>query len=159
MWEVLKAVLVSCAGGLARMLNQKDKRVLTMVMLLTQFTEEFTFTKRIPTQLWSYILSIFVLIAATVFTEGLSVNGVMQAVFNAVVVSIAANGGYGILQKVKESVQKQWFITCLFLHFSGCPLENAEKVIILKKTKVNHCLPACALRRRAFFSMYSPRLF
>jgi len=79
---------------------------LAMVMMLTQFTKEFAFTKRIPTQLWSYILSIFVLIAATVFTEGLSVNGVMQAVFNAVVVSIAANGGYGILQKVKESVQK-----------------------------------------------------
>ena len=43
MWEVLKAVLVSCAGGLARMLNQKDKRVLTMFRLAAQlFVAGFT---------------------------------------------------------------------------------------------------------------------
>ncbi|MDR1061820.1 MAG: hypothetical protein LBL83_11590 [Clostridiales bacterium] len=73
---------------------------LAMVLVLTQFTKELSFIKKIPTQLWSYILSFVVLILANVFTNGLTLDIAAQTVFNAVIVSIAANGGHGVLQKV-----------------------------------------------------------
>jgi len=42
-WEVLTAIIVSCAGGLASMLNQKDKRVLKLFRIFAQlFVAGFT---------------------------------------------------------------------------------------------------------------------
>jgi len=76
---------------------------LTMVMLLTQFTKGLSFLKKVPTQLWSYILAFVVLILANTFTTGVTIDIAMQTVFNAVVVSMAANGGYGVLQKIHGS--------------------------------------------------------
>lgn len=72
---------------------------LAMVLVLTQFTKDFSVTKKLPTQIWSYILAFTILIIAHAFTDGLTVNLVFQTVFNAVIVSIAANGGYHAIQR------------------------------------------------------------
>ena len=77
-----------------------------MVMVLTQFTKGLPLVSKIPTQLWSYVLSFVVLMLANAFTLGLTIDIAMQTVFNAVVVSIAANGGFGVIQKVKDSALK-----------------------------------------------------
>ena len=45
---------------------------LAMVLVLTQLTKEIT--KKIPTQLWSYIMSFGVLLTATYFTGALTVE-------------------------------------------------------------------------------------
>lgn len=73
---------------------------LAMVLSITQFTKELSVIKKIPTQLWSYILSFIVLILANIFTNGLTLDIVAQTIFNAVVVSIAANGGYSAIAKI-----------------------------------------------------------
>jgi uncharacterized membrane protein len=80
---------------------------LAMVLVLTQFTKELAFTKKIPTQIWSYILSFVVLTLANAFTNGLTLDIVAQTVFNAVIISIAANGGFGLIQKVTGKAPKQ----------------------------------------------------
>ncbi len=72
---------------------------LAMVMLLTQFSKDLPFTRRIPTQIWSYILAFAVLTASLAFTAGLSASAVGETVFNAVVVSLAANGGHSVLTR------------------------------------------------------------
>jgi O-antigen ligase len=72
---------------------------LAMVMLLTQFTKDLPFTRRIPTQIWSYILAFIVLTASHVFTSGINPAAVGETLFNAVVVSLAANGGQSVLTR------------------------------------------------------------
>ena len=79
---------------------------LAMVLILTQFTKELCFIKQIPTQIWSYILAFIVLILANLFTGGLTLDIVMQTLLNAVIVSIASNGGYSGLQKVTGKTVK-----------------------------------------------------
>ena len=75
---------------------------LAMVLVLTQFTKDLSFTKKIPTQIWSYILAFTVLILANMFTIGLTFDIVAQVIFNAVVVSIAANGGFSAFQRITK---------------------------------------------------------
>ncbi|GHU57250.1 hypothetical protein FACS1894132_14870 [Clostridia bacterium] len=77
---------------------------LAMVILLTQFTKDLQFIKKIPTQIWSYILSFVVLIFAIAFTSGLTFNSVVQTLFNAVIVSIAANGGFNAFQRATKNM-------------------------------------------------------
>ena len=69
------------------------------VGILTQVTKGIKFVEYIPTQLWSYILSLIVLVLAQVFGAGISVQGAVLAVFNAAVVSLAANGGYEAINR------------------------------------------------------------
>lgn len=69
------------------------------VGILTQVTKGIKFVNEIPTQLLSYVLSLIVLILAQVFGAGISAQSVVLAVFNAAVVSLAANGGYEALNR------------------------------------------------------------
>lgn len=73
---------------------------LLMVSLITQFVKGLSFTKNIPTQVVSYILALIVLIPATFFTSGLTVNNLLLTLFNAIVVSLAANGGFSAAVKI-----------------------------------------------------------
>ncbi len=73
---------------------------LAMVMVLTQFTKELPFTKNIPTQYWSYILAFVVLVVANAFTGGLTLDVLAQTVFNSVIVSLSANGGFNLAQRI-----------------------------------------------------------
>ena len=65
------------------------------VAILTQLTKSIPGIAKIPTQIWSYLLSAVVLVLALVFGETeVTANGVVLALINAAVVSLAANGGY-----------------------------------------------------------------
>ena len=77
---------------------------LAMVLLLTQYTKGIIDKyKKIPTQLWSYILSLIVLLCAYAFTSGLNWDTAFQAIFNAVIISVASNGGHAAIKKITDS--------------------------------------------------------
>lgn len=69
------------------------------VCILTQITKGIKWLEKIPTQIWSYALSLVVLILAQVFGDGISAQSAVLAMFNAAVVSLAANGGYEALNR------------------------------------------------------------
>lgn len=74
------------------------------VAVLTQLTKSIKVIAKIPTQLWSYILAVVVLIAAQAFGEGLTVASAGLAVINAALVSLAANGGYSAIERIKDGL-------------------------------------------------------
>lgn len=71
------------------------------VGVITEITKDIPLIKKIPTLAWSYILALVVLLAAMLFGEGFNADAAGLAVFNAAVVSLAANGGYEAIQRVK----------------------------------------------------------
>lgn len=73
---------------------------LALVVTITQFTKNLSYVKSIPTQVWSYILSFVILTCAHAFTTGLDLNVLAQTLFNAVIVSIGANGGYSVIERI-----------------------------------------------------------
>lgn len=79
---------------------------LAAVAALTQFTKEIPGIKKIPTQLWSYILSLLILFPATAFTVGLTWQSAVLILFNAAIVSLAANGGFNAIKKVITEKEK-----------------------------------------------------
>ena len=78
----------------------------TMAGLLTQLTKNIPFIKKIPTQLWSYILSLLILFPATLFVSGLNIRSSLLIFFNAAIVSLAANGGFNAIKKVITEKEK-----------------------------------------------------
>ena len=74
------------------------------VALLTQLTKEIPGLRRIPTQIWSYGLSLATLILAQLFGDGLETSGAVLSLFNAALVSLAANGGYAAVERVREGL-------------------------------------------------------
>ena len=72
------------------------------VGILTEMTKEIPGIRAIPTQLWSYALSVLTLLLAEIFTAGVSAQGAVLALFNAAVVSLAANGGFNAVQRVLQ---------------------------------------------------------
>lgn len=70
------------------------------VGVLTQITKGIKIIEKIPTQIWSYALSLIVLILAQVFGDGITAQSAVLAVFNAAVVSLGANGGYAALNRI-----------------------------------------------------------
>ena len=64
------------------------------VGLITQLIKGLGFIDKIPTRITSYAIALVVLLAATFFTGGLTLEAGALCVINAVVVSLAANGAY-----------------------------------------------------------------
>lgn len=77
------------------------------VGLITQITKNIPLIDKLPTQLWSYALSLAVLLLAEAFTDGLTLSGAMIALFNAAMVSLSANGGYQALIRMKDSLKEE----------------------------------------------------
>lgn len=71
------------------------------VMLFVEFTKELPGIRAIPTRLWAYIMAVVVLILSTVFTGQVDAATVFLCLFNAVIVAMAAVGGYDITHRVK----------------------------------------------------------
>lgn len=70
---------------------------------VTQVFKGVGFIDRIPTRIFSYAVALIVLLAATAFTSGLTVEAAVLCVVNAVVVSLAANGAFdAVSTKAKE---------------------------------------------------------
>ena len=70
--------------------------------LVTQLIKGVGFIDKIPTRLTSYVIALVVLIAATFFTGGLTLETGALCVINAVVVSLAANGAYDAIARNKK---------------------------------------------------------
>lgn len=83
-WELLG----SYAGAMA------------MVGVITELTKGIKFISKIPTQLWSYILAVVVMLCANAFLGQLTLSNAVLTVFNAVLVSLGANGGYEGLSRM-----------------------------------------------------------
>lgn len=75
------------------------------VGVITEIIKDIPGIKKIPTQLMSYVLAFIVLICAMFFSGGFTAQGVALAVFNAALVSLGANGGYAVIQRVKEATK------------------------------------------------------
>ena len=72
------------------------------VMVIVQFTKELPGIVKIPTRLWAYILSAVILILGTVFTVSpIAPQDILLCLINAVLVAMAAIGGYHAVADVK----------------------------------------------------------
>lgn len=78
-----------------------------MVSLLVQFTKGIKFVEKIPTQLWSYIMALLVIVPARAFTAGLilDADNIGLLLYNGVIVSLGSNGGFHFAQKVGGKIK------------------------------------------------------
>lgn len=76
-----------------------------LVALITQLTKELRYINKIPTQVWSYILAVVILIASQIFTGTLTGSSAALALANGVLVSLASNGGYSLITRVKTTIE------------------------------------------------------
>ncbi len=79
------AVLATYAGALAA------------TMAVTQLLKGVGFISKVPTRIFSWIIAALILIAATFFMGALTLDSAFLCLINAVVVSLAANGGYDLI--------------------------------------------------------------
>ncbi len=76
------------------------------VGLITQFIKGVGVLSRVPTQLVSYVLALVLMMLSAAFMDGITVEGAVLTVFNAVVVSLASNGGYTAVERVAEKMNE-----------------------------------------------------
>lgn len=76
------------------------------VGLITEFIKGIGVLKRIPTQLVSYVLALILMMLSAAFMGGITVDSAVLTVFNAVVVSLASNGGYAAVERVAEKMNE-----------------------------------------------------
>ena len=72
--------------------------------VLTQLTKDIPVLRRLPTQLWSFLLALATLLLAQKFGGGVEASSAVLAVFNAALVSLAANGGYAAVERLKAGL-------------------------------------------------------
>jgi len=72
------------------------------VAVLTEITKGIPGIRKLPTQVWSFILAFAVLIGAQAAAGTLTLATGGLVVLNAALVSIAANGGYDLLERLKN---------------------------------------------------------
>ena len=70
--------------------------------LITQLIKGLGFIDKIPTRITSYVIALVVLLAATFFTGGLTLESGVLCVVNAVVVSLASNGAFDAVTAKKS---------------------------------------------------------
>ena len=78
---------------------------LSAVMIITQFTKGLQFIEKIPTQIWSYVISLVVLYPAYFFTGQLDLSAAAIIPFNAVILSLASNGGFSAAKRIADAVK------------------------------------------------------
>ena len=72
------------------------------VILFVEFTKDLPGIKAIPTRIWAYIIAAVLLVLSTVFTADVITPAViLLCLINAVIVAMAAVGGYDITHKIK----------------------------------------------------------
>ena len=70
---------------------------LGMVLILTQLTKGLPGIQRVPTQLYSYLIAVVVMVFAAIFGGKIGIADFVLLFFNAAVVALSANGGYDAL--------------------------------------------------------------
>ena len=78
-----------------------------MVLLITQLTKNLAFVKKIPTQIWSYIIALAILYPAYFFTGQLTVSNAVLILFNGMIIALATNGGFEAINKIFSSIVKK----------------------------------------------------
>ena len=73
---------------------------MAMTGVITQLTKGIPGISKIPTQLWSYLIALAVMICANFFLDQLTPSSGVLTMFNAGLVSLAANGGYESVVKL-----------------------------------------------------------
>ena len=73
---------------------------MAMTGVITQLTKGVKWISKIPTQLWSYIISMATMLCANFFLGNLTISNAVLILFNACLVSLAANGGYEVIAKL-----------------------------------------------------------
>ena len=76
---------------------------LLATLAFTQLFEGVCFVSKLPPRILSYIVALLVLIAATLLTDGFSLDRLLLCFFNAMVVSLAGNGAYDGLTAEKHT--------------------------------------------------------
>ena len=79
---------------------------MAMVGVITQLTKNIKFISAVPTQLWSYILALIVMYAANFFLGLLTPSNAVLTLFNAVLVSLGANGGYEGITRLFDKTEE-----------------------------------------------------
>lgn len=69
------------------------------VGIVTECFKDIKFIKKIPTQIFSYILAFILLVASSIATNGFVPAQIGISAINAAAVSLAANGGYEVLKR------------------------------------------------------------
>lgn len=77
------------------------------VTIITQFVKEFPFVKKLSSQLVSYVVSVFVMLASSFFTGSLTPSFAALVPINAIVIMLAANGTYNTISKKNTVTPKQ----------------------------------------------------
>ena len=67
---------------------------LGMVLILTQLTKSLPGIRRIPTQLYSYLISLTVMLVTSIFSGRTAASDFVLLIFNAAIAALSANGGY-----------------------------------------------------------------
>lgn len=87
------AALATYAGALAATLG------------ITQLTKGIGIIAKIPTRIYSWIIAVIVLIAANYFMGTLNADMIGLCIINAVIVSLAASGGYDAIASTIKSIK------------------------------------------------------
>ncbi len=72
-----------------------------IVATIVQITKKSALVQKLPTQVWSYLLALVVLLLANAFTTGLTGESAARCLLNAAIVSLTTNGGYSAVQRMK----------------------------------------------------------
>lgn len=75
---------------------------LGMVLILTQLTKGLPWIRRVPTQLYSYLIALIVMTVTAIFGGRTAASDFVLLIFNAAVVALSANGGYDAMVRVIE---------------------------------------------------------
>ena len=73
------------------------------VALITQFIKGAGILSKIPTQLISYVIALIILLLALYFNGEFILANAALCILNAVIVSLAANGGFEALQRIRST--------------------------------------------------------
>ena len=72
------------------------------VMIIVQFTKELPVIVKIQTRAWAYIIAVLLLVLSAVFSgQPITPAMILLCIVNAVIVAMAAVGGYDITHKIK----------------------------------------------------------
>lgn len=69
--------------------------------LITEFLKAIF--DKLPTQLLSYIVAVILMVGATVFTSGFSLQSLFIIPINAIIVSLASNGSFDAVKNIRKS--------------------------------------------------------
>lgn len=72
---------------------------MAFVLTITQFTKSIKLFDKMPTQIWSWIVAMICMYPAYYFTGRLTPEAALLVPINAIIVALAANGGFQAISR------------------------------------------------------------